>query len=102
MINKMQYKGFIIICTFLLYCFTAGAQGNNPDSIHALEKKLDHTNNAVAKLNILSHLSDYYQTADPKLAKKYEDLGLTLAKQIKRDSDVCIFYGYIGETYIYA
>lgn len=87
---------------FLLYGFIAGAQGNNPETINKLEKKLDHTSDPVAKVNMLSRLSDYYQTADPKLAKKYEDLGLSLAKQLKRDSDVCIFYGYIGETYIYA
>jgi signal transduction histidine kinase len=102
MISKMQYKRTLIIFIFLLYGFAVNAQWNNPDAIHKLEKKLDQTSDPVAKLNMLSNLSDYYQTADPKLAKKYEDIGLTLAKQLKRDSDACMFYGYIGETYMYA
>jgi len=92
----------LLVCTCLLWFFTANAQTAKPAFVDTLEKKLAKTGDGIVKLNALSHLSDYYQTADPKLAIKYENLGLTLARKLKRDSDLCMFYGYLGETYIYA
>ena len=78
------------------------AQMPKPPFVDQLEKKLDTTRYDLIRLKTLSSLSDYYQNADPKAAQKYEALGLALALKLKRDSDACMFYGFIGETYIYA
>lgn len=86
----------------MFFLAAAKAQTTKPAFVDKLETKLGKTKDVVAKIDILSRLSDYYQTADPKSAEKYENLGLAVAKQAKRDSDVCSFYGYIAETYIYA
>ncbi|MDR3713507.1 MAG: ATP-binding protein [Puia sp.] len=90
------------VCICLLCCVTANAQTNGPAAIDSLVKKLGDSRDPAAKVKILLRLSNYYQTADPKLADKYENLGLSIAKQYKQDSAACLFYGYIAESYIAA
>jgi signal transduction histidine kinase len=95
-------KTVILAFAYILSFLTSTAQINKAGYIDTLKKKLDTTKSALNKVKILSRLSEYYQTADPNWAKIYENQGLSTAKLLKRDSDVCVFYGYIAETYIYA
>jgi signal transduction histidine kinase len=69
-----------------------------PDS---LQRVLATTKDQLIKLKTLEKLSKYFQPVNLDKAIGYENQGMALAQELKRDSDLCLLKLYAGETFAF-
>ena len=92
---------WLVTVSFLVFALCAAAQNNKPSQTDSLERKLAILKPGADKIKVQQKLFFLYLKKDAKKALALAISALNEAKQLKKDTTICVFYDDIGEAYYY-